>query len=1342
MFPTDTSSTTASLLRRTTHLFVSLLAFFAVQSATAQGPNITYRLKTTINHGLSFATGTAADSSGNVFVADIGASALYKEGLNPDGSYTQSAISNGAGTPYAVAADSSNNLYVADGAHTVYKETLSGGSYTESTVANNFTGAYRVAVDAAGNVYVLDAVTGTVYLEKLSGGSYTRSTVAAGLNVPNDGSGSGAVAVDSAGNVYIADIGNKRVLKETPSGGAYAQSIVMDSSTSQYNVSPQGIAVDTTGAVIIANENSGVFKAVPNGATHTMAPLVFGNASTIIAGVGASIDSHGNLYIADLGTIYVNSANELAESSGAINFGSLNTGTTAPAQTATFTFDIGGTLATTPYAVSTQGDLTLDFHAATTQAATVCVTGKTYNAGDTCTVTATFTPTRPGVRYGAIALFAPSGTPIATSFLQGAGVSPQVSFSPGALNIDLGSTFGTSLTLDSSSNVIFSEINAGLVLDSFANAHPVDLISPTFMTGYTGPTPNSSSGNFFGSGYAVDGAGNVIFAEGYTSASSTFPGATVFAAYDVNPTIAPAQTGTTQMNATNYGNAFLASVPFPSTSITPPSNNRPAVDGAGNLYFADDNGNQILEEQYVRGAYNKLNIVATGLKNPGDVVVDAAGAVYAADTGNNRILKETPNGDGTYTQSTVDSGFASPPEGLAIDRLGNLYVSLFNNFQNSNVPFILKETLANDIYTRSTLTISGSEGLDVDPAGNIFAAYPASTSSTFISNIAALDVATPPSFIFAQTAVGSTSVDSPKTVTVTNNGNAPLNFATNPAITSGFTLSPSSTCSQSTTLAPGASCTLLINFVPTQSGVTNGTLTLTDNHLGASGSTQVIKLNGQATGSGTVGATLSPSTYNYGSVNVGSSASQSFTLANTGTSAINIASTALPNALFTMSSTNCGTSLAAGASCAYTLVFKPTTTGAQTTTFSVTDDAGTQTAALSGTGVQAAAPQAALTPATGNFNSIAAGTTSAPISFTLTNAGNAALSITSFGISGANSSSFLQGASTCGASLAAGASCTIAISFAPTSAGTFTATLSVIDAVGTQTASLTGTGTAVPAPQAALTPATANFGNVTTGTASSVQPFTLTNTGNAALTISGISLTGANSAAFTSTSTCGSTLAAGASCTISVTFAPSSTGTDTATLSVSDNAGGAPQTSSLTGVATAPPAAADFSIAATPASQSVTAGSSATYQINLASIKSSFTQPVTFTASDLPSGARVTFTPPSVTPGSAGASSTMTIQTPVQHAAIGNGPALWPFATPVFAAALLLFPGRRFRRGKRGWGVFANFVCILSLLGLAVSTIGCGAGFALPSTAKTYTITVTGTSGSDTHSTTVTLTVQ
>jgi trimeric autotransporter adhesin len=1332
MLPTYTSSPAHSLLLRTAGLCVALLVFFVVQPATAQGPNISYAYTSNIGSGFHGANSIAVDSAGNVFIADSGTDSLYKETLNPDGTYTQSTVSTGAGQPVSVAIDSSGNLYVLDGAH-VFKETLAGGSYTESPVVSGLNAASSVAVDPTGNVYVNETGTGRVLLEKLSGATYTQIVISSGLNTSN---GEGGIAVDTSGSVYVCDPGNNRVLKETFAGGAYTQSVVVDSSTvvlnqvTNVNINNQftayGVAFDSSGNVLIASQNFGIFRAVPDGTGYTVKNISL-NTSTPLGGLGMAINSHGDLYLASSNAVEVLLAYELAESSSAENFGSQNIGTTTAAQTATFTFDVGGTLATIPYGVSTQGDLTLDFQPAATQAANVCVAGKTYNAGDTCTVAATFTPTRPGARYGAVALFAPSGTPIATSYLQGVGVGPQVSFSPGLPDNNLGQGFDDVVTVDSSSNYFFDG-----ALASLFNAHPIISVPPTnsvFTTGYPGYNYfNDGSGNGAGDGLVIDGAGNIVLTDAVS-------GETSVAAYDLNPTL-PKQTGNGGTLIGNYGPAFLAGVLPPPSSVTPPLNGRPAIDGAGNVYFSDDNQNQILEEQYIHGWYNKQIVIATGLNNPGDVVVDAAGAVYAADTGNNRIVKETPNGDGTYIQTVVDSSFAYPPEGLAIDRIGNLYVSVFNDVPGS-LPFILKETFANNTYTQSTLPIRGALGLDVDSAGNIFAVE---TGDGNFDTLIALDVSTPPSLMFASTAVGSTSSDSPQTVTIVNNGNAPLTVSGSPAISAGFTLSPSSTCPQAT-LAPQASCTFNINFVPTQSGFDNGTLTITDNHLGSPGATQVIKLNGQGTGTGTIAATLSPSTYNYGSVNVGSSASQSFTLANTGTSSINIASISLLTPVFTVGGTTCGTSLAAGTSCAYTVVFKPTATGALTTTFTVTDDAGTQTATLTGAGAQASAAQAALTPGTGSFGTVTVGATSAPTTFTLTNAGNATLSITSFGINGASSPSFLQGASSCGASLAAGASCTIAVSFTPTSAGTFTATLSVTDAVGTQTAALTGTATTAAAPQATLTPATATFGSVTSGSSSAAQTFMLTNAGNAALPISSIALSGAAAGNFAiTTNTCGSSLAAGSSCTTAVTFSPSSTGSFAATLSVTDTVG--TQISSLTGTGAAPAPTSDFTVTSTPASQSVTSGSSATYNVAVASTSGSFTQAVALTASGLPPGATVTFSPASVTPGSSGAQATMIVQTVAQQAAARDGLPQWPFTTPVFAALLLLLPGKRFRSGKKGWGVFTSLACIVALLGIAVSTIGCGAGFALPSSAKTYTITVTGTSGSDTHSTTVTLTVQ
>ena len=98
-----------------------------------------------------------------------------------------------------------------------------------------------------------------------------------------------------------------------------------------------------------------------------------------------------------------------------------------------------------------------------------------------------------------------------------------------------------------------------------------------------------------------------------------------------------------------------------------------------------------------------------------------------------------------------------------------------------------------------------------------------------------------------------------------------------------------------------------------------------------------------------------------------------------------------------------------------------------------------------------------------------------------------------------------------------------------------------------------------------LSPTSLTFASQTVGTTSAPQTATLTNTGKKSVTITSITITGTNKGDFAETNTCGTTLAVGASCTISVTFTPTATGTRSGTLSVSDDAVGSPQTASLTG---------------------------------------------------------------------------------------------------------------------------------------------------------------------------------
>jgi hypothetical protein len=183
---------------------------------------------------------------------------------------------------------------------------------------------------------------------------------------------------------------------------------------------------------------------------------------------------------------------------------------------------------------------------------------------------------------------------------------------------------------------------------------------------------------------------------------------------------------------------------------------------------------------------------------------------------------------------------------------------------------------------------------------------------------------------------------------------------------------------------------------------------------------------------------------------------------------------------------------------------------------------------------------------------------------TLSNPSGLALTISSIAVTGTNATDFSQ-TNTCGTGLAAGASCTITVTFKPTQTGPRTASVTITDdAAGSpQTIGLSGTGL-VSGPNATLSATSLTFATQLVGTSSSAQPVTLTNYGKIALSIASIAASGD----FSQANTCGSSLAAEASCSISVTFKPTQRGTRTGTLSITDNAAGSPQTVSLTGTGT------------------------------------------------------------------------------------------------------------------------------------------------------------------------------
>ncbi len=420
----------------------------------------------------------------------------------------------------------------------------------------------------------------------------------------------------------------------------------------------------------------------------------------------------------------------------------------------------------------------------------------------------------------------------------------------------------------------------------------------------------------------------------------------------------------------------------------------------------------------------------------------------------------------------------------------------------------------------------------------------------------------PGTVTFGAQQVGTTSA--PQTVTLSNPTSSTVTVSSI-AISGGNNTSFAQNNNCGSTLAPGASCTISVTFTPTTTGTLNSTLEATDN---AAGSPQKTTL----TGTGAVAAvSVSPSSLNFGvqAVNT-TSAPQAVTLSNSGSTTlgnIKVSITGTDTNQFAQSN-NCGTSIPGGASCTINVTFKPTVVASLSATLTIEDDAvnSPQTVPLSGSGVN---PGGYLSPTSLSFASQPVGTASAAQSVTLTYAsGSGSMTISGISITGTNATDFSQ-TNNCGSSLAAGASCTINVTFTPTATGTRTATLAVTDdaANSPQTASLTGTGASSTA-AVTLSPSSLAFASQNVGTTSTAQPVTISNTGNASLSISSIAITGTNSGDFAETNNCGTSLAAGANCTINVTFTSTATGTRTATLAVSDNASGSPQTVSLSGTGT------------------------------------------------------------------------------------------------------------------------------------------------------------------------------
>lgn len=244
------------------------------------------------------------------------------------------------------------------------------------------------------------------------------------------------------------------------------------------------------------------------------------------------------------------------------------------------------------------------------------------------------------------------------------------------------------------------------------------------------------------------------------------------------------------------------------------------------------------------------------------------------------------------------------------------------------------------------------------------------------------------------------------------------------------------------------------------------------------------------------------------------------------------------------------------------------------------------------TALSPVAPAITLSPGSLSFGDQAVATTSEAQTITVTNSGNASLTVSRIAVVG-DSGDFAEIDTCTAAPIAVGQSCAIQVRFLPTTTGSRTGVLTVYGNVagGQATATLSGNGTP-PAP-VVLNPIALSFPSTLVNATSDAQQITISNTGSAATALETPVITGD----FHLTgNTCGTSLLPDSGCTLAISFTPTATGTRTGTLTISDGAG--TQTASLTGTGAAPATDALSTSALAFATQELTT-SSAPQQITL-----------------------------------------------------------------------------------------------------------------------------------------------
>lgn len=833
---------------------------------------------------------------------------------------------------------------------------------------------------------------------------------------------------------------------------------------------------------------------------------------------------------------------------------------------------------------------------------------------------------------------------------------------------------------------------AGLTLDAAGNVYVAGTTNtynfPTTSGAYLSTNPTSLNG-LIGFVSKFDSAGTLNF--------STYFGGDYLT--EINAIAVDASGSPYVSGVEVYDGTF----PLTSTSICDPSVS--SCDYAFVTKF-DPSGTSLLYSTFL-GPNNNAAPQAIAVDTNNDAYVVAAIGSGSFSTvngienyggGNNILLAEIDPTASTQLFATYVGGSGNDqpaPGGAALDANGNIYIV----GATDSTDFPLTDAAFQTVFGGNTEGFLMKVGPQSAPAVSF----------------------TPIPLSFLSQPIGSTSTA--QTVLLRNMGSSPLSIS---SITVGGDFSETDNCGNS--VAAAANCTFSISFTPTTPGPRSGSVVVQDD---AAGAPHTINLTGIGLGA-SVGFT--PSSLTFPNQLVGTSSSvETLALTNSGNATLIISSVQISGD-FTQTN-NCLANLSAGSNCTINVTFTPTVAGVRTGTITVTDNAFNtpQSVALTGTGTSLTA-NVSLSPASLTFPSEVLGNSSSAQTITVTNTGNETLIISAIQIKG----DFSQ-TNNCSANLTVGASCVMKVTFTPTATGTRNGSISLTDNAtnSPQAVALTGIGTSL-TPSVSLSPASLTFSTEPLGSSSSAQTVTLSNTGNATLSISGIQINGD----FSQTNNCSQSLAAGASCMMKVTSTPTATGTRSGSMSLSDNAANSPQVVSLSG------AGVDFKLSTTQGNDTIKDGSAATYSIKVSPLGGSFPSAVNLSCSGLPADASCEFSSASVTPGSSSVAVTVTVTTQASTAEL-VAPSSFR-GSPIFSLWMQLpglgILGMWLSAPKRRFGKRPRWIPLMLIVATLLLMAGCAGGTGIaPQTGTppgTYTIAVSGASGKLQHTVDLSLKVQ